>query len=76
MTASLSLNYRAPTRADQVRFDHHIGHNVVLYPAQFIVIRTSLVEAKGRKTMVKGQVEDLEGTLLVEAKYVLPFLQI
>ncbi|KAF9445887.1 Thioesterase/thiol ester dehydrase-isomerase [Macrolepiota fuliginosa MF-IS2] len=51
VTAKLSLNYRAPTRADQ-----------------FIVIRTSLAEAKGRKAVVKGRVEDLEGVLLVEAE--------
>ncbi|KDQ08122.1 hypothetical protein BOTBODRAFT_119118 [Botryobasidium botryosum FD-172 SS1] len=35
---------------------------------QFIVIRASLVEAKGRKATVQGRVEDLEGKLLVEAK--------
>lgn len=34
---------------------------------QFIVIRTSLIEAKGRKTIVKGRVEELNGALLVEA---------
>jgi len=51
VTANLSLNYRAPTRADQ-----------------FVVIRTSLTEAKGRKTKVKGRVEDLNGVLLVEAE--------
>uniref|UniRef100_A0A0W0F415 Thioesterase domain-containing protein n=1 Tax=Moniliophthora roreri TaxID=221103 RepID=A0A0W0F415_MONRR len=50
VTAKLTLNYRAPTKADQ-----------------FIVIRTELVGAKGRKADVKGRVEDLNGTLLVEA---------
>ncbi|KAF5377005.1 hypothetical protein D9615_007322 [Tricholomella constricta] len=50
VTAQLTLNYRAPTRADQ-----------------FIVIRTFLTEAKGRKVTVTGHVEDLDGTLLVEA---------
>ncbi|KAK7019161.1 hypothetical protein VNI00_018193 [Paramarasmius palmivorus] len=34
---------------------------------QFIVIKTELVHAKGRKAQVKGRVEDLHGTLLVEA---------
>ncbi|KAJ6518554.1 mitochondrial protein [Mycena vulgaris] len=51
VTATLSLTYRAPTRADQ-----------------FVILKTQLVEAKGRKAIVSGRVEDLEGTLLVEAK--------
>ncbi|KAJ7084625.1 HotDog domain-containing protein [Mycena belliarum] len=34
---------------------------------QFIIIKTELVEQKGRKAVVKGRVEDLAGTLLVEA---------
>lgn len=50
VTAKLSLNYRAPTMADQ-----------------FVVIRTRLEEVNGRKAMVSGRVEDLKGTLLVEA---------
>lgn len=50
VTAKLSLNYRAPTRADQ-----------------FIVIKTTLVEVTGRKAVVSGRVEALDGTLLVEA---------
>lgn len=37
---------------------------------QFIVIKTYLDEAKGRKTVVSGRVEDLDGTVLVEATYV------
>jgi acyl-CoA thioesterase FadM len=50
VTAKLSLNYRAPTRADQ-----------------FIVIKTTLIEAKGRKSVVSGTIEALDGSLLVEA---------
>ncbi|KAJ7684197.1 HotDog domain-containing protein [Mycena polygramma] len=50
VTATLSLRYKAPTRADQ-----------------FIVMKTELVEVKGRKALVKGRVEALDGTLLVEA---------
>ncbi|KAF8873076.1 mitochondrial protein [Infundibulicybe gibba] len=50
VTAKLSLDYRAPTRADQ-----------------FVVIKTTLIETKGRKSVVSGRVEDLQGTLLVEA---------
>jgi hypothetical protein len=32
------------------------------------VIRTSVVEKKGRKVVVQGRIEDLEGTTLVEAR--------
>ena len=39
------------------------------YP-KFIVIKTRLLEQKGRKVKVSGTVEDLDGNLLVEAKYV------
>jgi len=35
---------------------------------QFIVIKTKLEEAKGRKAVVTGIVEDLEGTVLAEAR--------
>ncbi|KAJ7111630.1 HotDog domain-containing protein [Mycena crocata] len=51
VTATLSLKYKAPTRADQ-----------------FVVMKTQLVEAKGRKARVSGRVEDLQGTVLVEAE--------
>ncbi|KAJ6500928.1 HotDog domain-containing protein [Mycena sanguinolenta] len=51
VTATLSLKYKAPTRADQ-----------------FVVIRTHLVELKGRKARVAGRVETLEGEVLVEAE--------
>ncbi|KAJ7184695.1 HotDog domain-containing protein [Mycena filopes] len=51
VTATLSLKYKAPTRADQ-----------------FVVMKTELVELKGRKARVTGRVEALDGTLLVEAE--------
>ncbi|KAJ7932858.1 HotDog domain-containing protein [Mycena leptocephala] len=51
VTATLSLRYKAPTRADQ-----------------FVVMKTELVELKGRKALVAGRVEALDGTLLVEAE--------
>ncbi|THH30535.1 hypothetical protein EUX98_g3663 [Antrodiella citrinella] len=34
---------------------------------QFIVIKTRLLEQKGRKVVVAGSIEDLQGTVLVEA---------
>ncbi|ORY47194.1 HotDog domain-containing protein [Leucosporidium creatinivorum] len=35
---------------------------------QFVVIKTQLVEVKGRKAWVEGRIESLEGEVLVEAK--------
>ncbi|KAF8209508.1 HotDog domain-containing protein [Mycena galopus ATCC 62051] len=50
VTATLSVKYKAPTRADQ-----------------FVIMKTELVEVKGRKAVAAGRVETLDGTLLVEA---------
>lgn len=35
---------------------------------QFLVIKTRLVEAKGRKAKVAGRIEDAQGNVLVEAE--------
>lgn len=35
---------------------------------QYLVVRTELIEQRGRKALVKGRVEDLEGQTLVEAE--------
>ncbi|KAI5117008.1 hypothetical protein M0805_004393 [Coniferiporia weirii] len=51
VTATLSVHYKAPTRADQ-----------------FVVIRTRLVERKGRKAYVEGTLEDLNGNVLASAE--------
>jgi acyl-coenzyme A thioesterase PaaI-like protein len=51
VTANLTINYRAPTRADQ-----------------FIVIKTRLVSAKGRKVEVSARIEDLDGRLLADGR--------
>jgi hypothetical protein len=37
---------------------------------QFVILKTRLVEAKGRKATVSGRLEDLNGSLLVDAQYV------
>jgi acyl-coenzyme A thioesterase PaaI-like protein len=50
VTANLSLNYKAPTKADQ-----------------FVVIKTRVDDIQGRRAYVSGTVEDLQGTVLVEA---------
>ncbi len=67
VTANLSLNYRAPTRADQVCYELCSNVRVLTSTTQFIVIKTRLIEAKGRKVKVAGTIEDLEGNILVEA---------
>lgn len=35
---------------------------------QFIVIRTRVVEAKGRKILVSGTIEDMDGATLAEGR--------
>lgn len=74
VTATLSLKYRAPTRADQVNIIIMFNYlpRLIVF-SQFIMIRTSVVEAQGRKIKVKGQIEDLQGGILVEAEYVQRF---
>lgn len=66
VTANLTLNYRAPTMADQVTC-FIVEKDAFQSYFQFVVIKTSLQEVKGRKATVTGRVEDLKGTLLVEA---------
>ncbi|KAF7358976.1 4HBT domain-containing protein [Mycena sanguinolenta] len=81
VTATLSLKYKAPTRADQARLlFRHSPHlfpslsfstrNEMLTIAQFVVIKTHLVELKGRKARVAGTVETLAEEVLVEAECV------
>ncbi|KAL7412755.1 HotDog domain-containing protein [Mrakia frigida] len=50
VTANLSVNYRAPTKADQ-----------------FVVIKTKLVERKGRKAVVAAEMWSLSGDKLADA---------
>lgn len=42
--------------------------NVLHLHSQFIVIKTKVKEIKGRKAYVEGRIEDMQGTLLVEAE--------
>ncbi|KAL6299462.1 HotDog domain-containing protein [Sparassis latifolia] len=35
---------------------------------QFVVVKTHLIEAKGRKSKVRGRIEDMDGNVLVEAE--------
>ena len=73
MTANLSINYRAPTRADQVSiplsFPLVPGPKLIrlLCCWQFIVFRIHLLEATGRKARVSATIEDLDGNVLLEA---------
>jgi acyl-coenzyme A thioesterase PaaI-like protein len=71
VTANLSINYRAPTRADQVASLYlSLGSQTQIYsvaPLQFIVFRIHLLEATGRKARVSATIEDLDGNVLLEA---------
>ena len=71
VTATLSVEYKAPTKADQVSPFSKAEASVCLHLCpQFVVIRCKLVELKGRKAIVEGRIEDLNGTLLASATYV------
>ena len=71
VTANLSINYRAPTRADQVASLYlFLGSRTQVYSItllQFIVFRVHLLEAAGRKARVSATIEDLDGNILLEA---------
>jgi hypothetical protein len=71
VTANLSINYRAPTRADQVASLYlSLGSRTQIYSIgllQFIVFRIRLLEATGRKARVAATIEDLDGNVLLEA---------
>jgi len=45
----------------------NINYRAPTFADQFIVIRTTLVSASGRKSVVRGRIEDVNGTVLVEA---------
>jgi len=71
VTANLSINYRAPTRADQVAsLCLSLGSRTQIYlitSLQFIVFRIRLLEATGRKARVSATMEDLDGNVLLDA---------
>ena len=48
----------------------NLAYKKPTFADQYVVLRTHLVDSKGRKAWVKGTIEDLEGNVLVEAKYV------
>jgi len=45
----------------------NLNYRTLTRADQFVAIKTTLVEKKGRKAFVRGRVEDLKGNLLVEA---------
>ncbi|ORY21291.1 mitochondrion protein [Naematelia encephala] len=51
VTASLTVNYKAPCQADQ-----------------FVIVRTKIENVNGRKAMVSGTMETLDGDKVAEAK--------
>ena len=81
LTAKLTLNYRAPTKADQVRqsalrrglFIYFLPQNTdSTCPVQFVVIKCKLESQEGRKAVISSRVEDMQGNLLIEASYAMP----
>lgn len=42
----------------------------------YVVLRTKLVKVQGRKAWVQGHVEDLEGTVLVDAEWVTMLIRV
>jgi hypothetical protein len=72
LTAKLTLDYRAPTKADQVRL-FKISCSEILgsdFSDQFVVIKCKLESTKGRKAVVSSRVEDMQGKVLIEASLV------
>lgn len=48
----------------------NLAYKKPTFADQYVVLRSHLVNSKGRKAWVKGTIEDLEGNVLVEAEYV------
>ncbi|KAH9837995.1 Thioesterase/thiol ester dehydrase-isomerase [Rhodofomes roseus] len=46
----------------------HLTYKAPTRADQFLVIKTRLIEAKGRKSKVAGAIEDMDGNVLVEAE--------
>jgi len=46
----------------------HLNYKAPTRADQFLVIKTRLIEAKGRKSKVAGVIEDMDGNVLVEAE--------
>ncbi|KAI0946656.1 hypothetical protein AcW1_010066 [Taiwanofungus camphoratus] len=46
----------------------HLNYRAPTRADQFLVVKTRLVEAKGRKSKVAGSIEDMQGNVLVEAE--------
>ena len=72
VTANLNVNYRSPLHADQVSLfparessERARGHRAD--SSQFVVVRTKLDSVNGRKVMVSGTMETLEGEKIAEA---------
>ena len=68
VTATLTIDYKAPTKADQVCNSFNYYPVLIINSPQFVVVRCRLVELKGRKAVVEGQVEDLNGVILAKAR--------
>ena len=74
VTATLNVQYKKPTKADQVSQSQSSKRLCILLTRfggrQFIVVRTELDSVAGRKVNVSGSIESLDGEILATAQYV------
>ncbi len=70
VTANLTVEYKAPTKADQGM--SFFSLQIILFQrasvVKFVILRTKIVTLDGRKAHVEGRLEDLDGNLLATAK--------
>ncbi|KAF8581895.1 Thioesterase/thiol ester dehydrase-isomerase [Ramaria rubella] len=46
----------------------NVDYKAPTFADQFVIMKTKLIEIKGRKAIVQGQIEDLKGNILAQAK--------
>ena len=73
VTATLTVDYKAPTKADQVLFICYffVVPRLTRFN-QFVIFRCKVIELKGRKAFVEGTAEDVHGNILATARYESP----
>jgi hypothetical protein len=72
VTATLNVQYKKPTKADQVSCSplSKASGRLADMGRKFIVVRTELDSIAGRKVNVSGSIESLDGEILATAQYV------
>ena len=61
------MHQRVRTRCVSFTLNRCQGNHSSDYDVQFVIIKTKVDEKAGRKVKVSGTIEDLNGTVLVEA---------